>query len=453
MALENLEESEIRKIGDRPTFLGLRVSALIEIAIFFLIMIVWDLLFGNHDSFFFASPHPYWIIVILISVQYGTKEGLVATLVAIIVLLLGKGPPQTIVQDKFEYLYLLLRNPILWLIATVILGELRLRHMRERDFLKKVALSSKEKEKTITEAYESLKTNKEKLEIRVASEMQTAMMAYEAFKKLEALGADQILEGAADLIRAIVAPNRFSIFLLQGEKLQLVFCENWREDEKNVKTIASESLLFQEIIGKKRVVSVINSADRRTLENLGVLAAPMMTSNTKQVLGMIKIESIPFMRLKMPTIESLRLIGEWIGTSYGSYLEKQEAESHQYIAKSELFTQNFFQYEKEFLVNLGKRLKIDITLLTIGLIGSENLPEDKRLENLKIFRKVIERNLRTIDQAFEFEKNKVEVALLLINTSVADSEKVRSKIAADCAKELGEETDFNYRITPLYAKS
>ncbi len=314
------ENDKIKKNNSESTFLGARVSALIEIVCFFFILFIIALIFGMEYNFFTASPHPFWILVVLISAQYGTIEGLLAALAATAIFLLGDLPPRNILQDKSEYFFFIGKTPILWFITAVILGELRMKHIRARDQLKKAALQAAEKETKIKEAYTALKKIKERLEMRVASEMQTSLMVISAFKELEELGKEGVIKGACDLTKALVAPDKFSIFLLESRELKLVAFWGWEPSDQYLESFGPDTPLFQEIVGKKRTISA-DSFDSFILGKEGVLVAPIVADNAAaQVLGMIKVEQIPFLRLRTATIESLRTIGTWVGKAYANVL-------------------------------------------------------------------------------------------------------------------------------------
>ena len=53
---------------------GLRKSALIEMSLFFLVTLLLDVLATGGTRFWEVAPHPFWIIVILMTVQYGSAE-------------------------------------------------------------------------------------------------------------------------------------------------------------------------------------------------------------------------------------------------------------------------------------------------------------------------------------------------------------------------------------------
>jgi polysaccharide biosynthesis protein PelD len=110
--------------------LGFRRVALIELALFFGVALWVDWALGNGQRFESVQPHPFWIPVLLLAIQYGTNEGVLAALAAAAALRGGNLPEQMISQDLYQYLYAMTREPILWLVAGVLVGELRMRQIR-----------------------------------------------------------------------------------------------------------------------------------------------------------------------------------------------------------------------------------------------------------------------------------------------------------------------------------
>lgn len=304
------------------TFCGLRVSACVEIAIFFLVLFFVAIFAGDPINFFTTCPHPYWIIVIMISAQYGTLEGLLAALAATAFYLLGPIPPRDILQEKSLYFYNIAIAPILWFVAAVILGELRMRHIRERDRLRDAAWKAEAREKQIADAYSSLKKIKERLEMRVASEIPTALMLIDSFKELEGKNQKEIIDGIHGLTKALVAPEKSSIYFLEGNELILKNSDGWEEKDEFSKQFSESSPLYQSIVNERRIVFIHTGNDEKTLGKEGVLAVPVIDTDSNRVLGMIKVEMMPFLRLKMAAVESLRVIGEWAGRACARILPK-----------------------------------------------------------------------------------------------------------------------------------
>ena len=92
----------------------------------------------------------------MISAQYGTTEGLVAAAAATAALLLGNFPDRSINQDIYDNILAIAQLPLMWAASAVVLGELRERHIRERDQLKEDLVGALSREEQITNSYERL---------------------------------------------------------------------------------------------------------------------------------------------------------------------------------------------------------------------------------------------------------------------------------------------------------
>ncbi len=409
-------------------FLGLRVSAWFEMLLFFVIVLLISFLAGSSDRFFYVSPQPFWIIVLLMSVQYGTKEGVVAALLSSFILLFYNLPPQSIIEDRFQYFMVILKNPILWFIAAVVIGEVRMRQLRERKSLVERAVEAEDREKTVAKSYDSLKGIKEALEVRIAGEMHTAIKAYEGFRQLEATTKDKLFEACMQLVGDLTSPSKFSVYDLDSD-LKLVGFEGWSSEDKFSQTFSSTSDVFSEIVGKRATLSVVNKEHRKILAGEGYVAAPIINLATNQVFGMIKIEEISFILLKGTIIETLKLIGEWTGSSFGSRLSLERAKETSYINPDNmLFSPSYFDYQKQYIVALGRRLGFDVSLLRISLLNPEKVPESEKAEIAVSIKKAVTNSLRKIDQPFDFEAKGSEWGILLAGTSSENARIVLKKI-------------------------
>ena len=305
------------------TFLSLRVSAFFEILFFFLVTTLVAFLLQVPFNYFKASLHPFCILVILMAAQYGTGEGLLADIVSVVIWLLGPLPERSIMQERYQYFFLLAKWPLLWFLSAVILGELRNKHLRETKELKKIVDQSQAKEAQMADAYMSLKNIKEHLELHVTSETQTILNGINAIIKLKQMPQEDFLKGAIDLISALLYPEKFSIYFLEHEELVKVAQKGWDPQDTFSLTFPKSSAIYQELIEKNNTLSLEKSR-LDLLGKEGVIAVPITDKKTHKVLGMIKIEQIPFIRLKTAFTESVSLIGEWIGEAYQNLLDNKK---------------------------------------------------------------------------------------------------------------------------------
>ena len=124
---------------DRSSRFGVRHPAFLEITLFLALALAIDWLFLDGTRFHSMSLHPFWILVLLVTVQYGTNAGLFAALASTVALLAGNVPIQAAFQDRFQWLFEIMRLPLLWFLTAVTLGELRMRQIRERELLRSQA--------------------------------------------------------------------------------------------------------------------------------------------------------------------------------------------------------------------------------------------------------------------------------------------------------------------------
>ena len=115
---------------------GMSLIAVLEIVGFLAVALVIDWWFFDADRFATVRPHPFWIIVVLVAVQYGSSAGLVAALAAAAALLVGNLPVRAFDADVFAYWTQVGLRHALWVGFAQILGQIRDRQLLERDKLR-----------------------------------------------------------------------------------------------------------------------------------------------------------------------------------------------------------------------------------------------------------------------------------------------------------------------------
>ena len=177
-----------------------------------------DYFFFTGNRFWDVNPHPFWIVVLLIAAQYGTGEGLLAAILATVFLLVGNMPAQADGQSHYDWLFNLAINPILWLVGGWILGELRQRHMRERNILWREIEESQQRENLISHSYNFVKGRKEALEVQVSGQLLSSIDAYRAAKAVETLDPKSVMQGVERLVKSVLGPQKFSLYHLPREQ-------------------------------------------------------------------------------------------------------------------------------------------------------------------------------------------------------------------------------------------
>jgi len=426
------------KGADGPArLLGFRRVALLELALFFAAALGIDWLSTGGMRFEGVQPHPFWIPVLLITVQYGTGEGVLAAIAATVALRLGNMPEQLISQDLYQYLYAVSREPILWLVTAVLLGELRMRQLREREELRANLDTARKESDAIARSYRQLKSVKESLETRVAGQLRTVFTLYQAARAIDKLDEGEIMLGVADLIRTVMKPEKFSLFLLNNDVLESVTNEGWDDDDNYARWFDNTSAIFETVVGRQRFLSVARVEEERTLRGEGLMAGPLVSPDTGEVFGMVKIESLGFMDLSVNSVENFRILCEWIGTALGKAKQYREAnEQRVFTEDGSLYTSSFIGRQAEFLAHLGKRLGFETSMITIKPHGLARLTVAQRSEVAASIGKAVRASLRDTDLACDIGHNGLVYGVVLPATGVEQARIVAAKLETAVRKAL-----------------
>jgi hypothetical protein len=295
---------------------GVRAAAVAETIILLAVLLAIDRFIGAGDRFFGVQPHPFWIVVLLVAAQYGAVEGLLAAALASVALVVPSLPKLGVQEDYFEYALKIGLNPAMWLGAALVVGELRSSVDRRNRALSAALRLAERREQFLAAAAERLALANRGLEDRVAGQLRTVASLYEAAKAVEKLGPGDVIIGIADLLRAGMNPRKFSVYLINGTALEAVFNEGWEEDDAFRRVYDASSPLFQEVVVKARRLCAASAADALALEEQALLAGPIQSSATGQVVGMLKIERMDALDFNSGAVENFRILCEWIGSAY-----------------------------------------------------------------------------------------------------------------------------------------
>jgi hypothetical protein len=421
----------------RRSFIGIKFSAIVETFAFLGLALLLDHLYFSGNRFWALEPHPFWLLVALVSVQYGTNEGVFAAAASSIVLLSGKLPPQSIDTDFYAHVLHLGARPLLWLTSAILLGELRNRHARREIDLEQQLRESHEREHGIALAYQELKAAHEKLEISVASELRTVVSIYRAAKTLQNLSVSEVMAGAVNLVSVVLGPEKFSVYTIEGGALALRLKRGWGADDSYETTIWPDHPLFQTVVVGQRYVSSADAVDERVLGRQGVLAGPLFQGEGGEVVGMLKIERLRFADLNLTTVENFKVVCELLSTALGN-ARRYDAAAAQSILSTDsmLLSDAFYARQAAFLAALGRRIGFPISIMRMSVENPDDLTEDQRQALPGLVRDATVQVLRATDLAFEFKSGEWQYIVVLPNTPMSNTELVVDKFRMAVLKKL-----------------
>lgn len=408
--------------------LGVRTAAILETIVFLFVVCLIDYFFGNGDRFLGVSPHPFSIIILLVAVQYGTPEAIVSTILSTIVLYAWNIPPQKINDTLFDYQFGLIVVPMLWFLASFIIGELRMRLEQKNHETEMELHEVKKQASTISKEYEVLKETKENFEAYLVSQYNTITNTYKSLKALEVLNPSQILLNLEEVVQGALNIEKFSVYAMGDMGFEVVTSHGWNKGEPFSLRIKQDNPLFWEIYGEHRIVCVVNEDDAKILQKEGVLAGPIIDKETKEILGMLKIEKMRFMDLNVSSIETFKSLCELIGIAYSNARDyiQVKANSIYQLTDPPLFSNLFYELQKESYHNLCQNLKQPLSMISLHCIDRMSEAEEEKM--LAKLTNVITPLLKTPTMLFAGARKQKTVRILLPATSKEDSEAFSHKI-------------------------
>ena len=433
--------------------LGLRVTALVEMLLGLVVLTLIDHFLFSGNRFWNVNPHPFWMVVLLIAAQYGTGEGLIAAIAATLFYLVGNIPAQGDGMSHYDWLFSLSINPILWLVGGWILGELRQRHIRERNVLLKEVEESHQREDLISSSYNFVKNRKESLEVQVSGQLLSSIDAYRAAKSVETLDPKSVMQGVERLVTSVMGPQKFSLYLFHENKLSATIIHGWAADDKFSQEIDSYSPLYQAVVGQRELLVVANEQHEISLDNQGIIAGPIMDPDSGRVIGMLKVEQMDFTSLSLNTVETFRALSEWIGTALVNARNYQSVKAEAIInPERNILSYSYFKRQSEYMRVLAKRVGFDLTMLVIKVSDASSLSDADRITVARQIAESVKTVLRSVDLAFDYQTDGEEYSILLPATAQAGAAIVRDKIAKDMDRQLRGKSgvSFNYIVSALH---
>ena len=417
---------------------GIKLSAFIEIALFMTIAIVADHYFFAGDRYWNIYPHPFWLPVILLSVQYGTTPGMMAATVASVILFTGDFPSQDMGQDYFNYLFTLSARPLMWFVSAIILGELTNRHIKNRFELVNTLIAEKQRADDMTEAYQEADATRTRLEEHIASQVKSSVSAFVLAGTMNVRQYDEALKDSIELIKHTTNSEKFAIYFLRDNQLQAGVREGWAESDVFAESIPAGHGLFKATVGERRLVSANRESDQKILSKLGIVAAPIIDPLTEQVLAVLVIQRIPMTSLTFYSVEMIRAVAGWVGVALGqSERYGKMAENSMIAGDGNALSGVFYKRQIEFLNSLAKRTGVKISVASLFLPPEVTRMGSNASQSAAHINSVISQSLRDTDLFFEGDSEGNSYHILLPTADAAAANMVVNKIKPKIAATLG----------------
>ncbi len=325
--------STLPVIGRHIKFITRNINglALVESVSFLSFLVMLNMLLGDGTRFIAMPLHPFWAIILFVIVQYGPGEALVTALLASVFLLAGNMPEQTFTETMYEYIFRVMYLPLLWIITALVLGSIRSRHLQERKDLTEKLYKCRATAKTVADGYNVMKQAKEQLEMRLARERCSVLSVYNIAQSLETVDPANVHLEIAKLVKLAFNPDKFSIYIADGESMRLKISYGWENTNSYVARYDAGAAFSKYVLKHKKFLNIIHSEDEMILGGQGMLAGPIIDTRTGKVFGMLKIEDMAFMDLGARNQEIFQVVCKWAGRIYANVDKYKNKENERHV--------------------------------------------------------------------------------------------------------------------------
>lgn len=269
------------------------LAALVEIALLIGIPALLDYFVPSFPSLSGLQPHPFWLPVLLLSLQYGTVSALLAAGCAIAASSILGLPDQEIGEDHFTYLLRVWSQPVLWLITALILGQFRMRQIERKQELARQVAELNMQRTAIADYAANLRERCERLERDIVG--RRSMGGRDLLSLVHGLGAARgaaVQPGLGTLLEAAFGTCQASIALRMGDELRVVFRHGWPTEPRWHTSFATGDPIHHTIVMSHAGLCAMTPGDETRLAGEGIAATPILSRSDGRVIGMLKLELV-----------------------------------------------------------------------------------------------------------------------------------------------------------------
>jgi diguanylate cyclase (GGDEF)-like protein len=365
--------------------------------------------FPRDPGFLKIAPNPYLLAVLIGAAQFGLAAGLwAAFLTSILVVAQG-----TIVRPAgAETLFPmtgLLGTIVPNFLAAVILGGLEEARRKSCRRLKEQHEELKGENLRLREQLLAVTKVKEELEQRVLGQEATVQSLYEATRSLEALEEKQVYAGILGIAERFVGANKSSLYVVDyaQDEAVLVASHGWKDRCENPARIPLLDPVIRTLVQRNEPLTVRDLVHDLDLEqawrSLGLRSLMLVPVRERGVLlAILSVDDIPFLRLTIPTLQALCVIGELVAPAVAKAVRFAEMEAKDQIDRAtELHNYRYFLEALTRELHRVARHKLQLTVLVLEIAGSEHLrralsPKSWRIV-VRAVAKMLRHDLREID--------------------------------------------------------
>lgn len=413
---------------------------LVEIPLFFLFLLAVNYYFApEFIAFAGVNPHPFWIAIIIFAVRYGFIAGIVsgfvgASLYLLLTWYLGE---RYLFEDKSFYVL-----PSLFVLMSVFIGQFASKQEDQLKRHQKAEKELKDQVKFLKDEVKVLSKVNHSLEKRVASKMSTLITVYEGARSLESLDLDRLYPAILKFMIKTLGAEEAALYLMKDGKLKLESNYGWKDYQNWPKTYEVGKGLTGKAYDKKKIVTVKDMITEKinSSEMMGdaLFAGPITLGEKGDVIGVVSIQSLPFLSFNSSSINLFQFLLKWASRSIERAIYIESLEEGEVIdPEFQIYSYRYFESRsrQEYL-----RSQTYYLPLSVGLVEVPDLQlydEDTRMKYLSLLCEILRTSLREMDVLARYPDSRRPFIFLLITASKKQSEEIEKKIKEEFSRLKG----------------
>ncbi|MDQ4127372.1 MAG: GGDEF domain-containing protein [Actinomycetota bacterium] len=288
------------------------------------------LLFRDDPGFKHVDPHPFWLVILPIAIRYGALPGYaVGALSAVVYVALVLPQAGASLSPASIFGTQVLLDPVLFLLVGAALGELRESHKRSH---KRLAAKYDEVEaglQDLAQRYLAALELSRELERRIDSQTSSVMTLYQAAKALEDLDIQGLPPSILELTATFIDAEACALYLRQNERFVLEAARPDSVDFDRPKVLDTGRGLPSIVVAERRTATVrdtvVEATPARIMSERLLMATPLL-SEDQEVMGILVVEKMPFLRFTPAAVKLFTLLGDWASRALHRALRFQQTQ-------------------------------------------------------------------------------------------------------------------------------
>jgi diguanylate cyclase (GGDEF)-like protein len=388
------------------------------------VLIGIDLVFFRGDpAFGGANPHPFWFVVVLIAVRYGALPGyFVGALSALAYLTLVVLQAGSLSQaDLFSVQVLL--NPVLFLLIGAVIGEVREAQKRAYTELTAKYGEVEAGVQDLAQRYLASMEISRELERRIEGQTSTVMTLYKAAKSLENMEMQTLSPSLLELTASFVEAEACALYLRRNGGFVLEAGRPANVDFDRPHELDTARGMLGIVLGERRTATVrdviVEATPGEILGHNPLMATPLL-SEDGEVIGVLVVERMPFLRFTPTAVKLFALLGDWASSAFQRALSFQQTRDRN-IEDEVSGAYNYFYLLKRLgeEIERSRRYGMPLTIMAISINDYEKIPPVKATGVLRMLSLSFRRQTRAWDILGKYPVDGIFLLVLLHTTTHA----------------------------------